>query len=114
MAVKDPKARRSAVNYLGGRVTGAIGLLEYLFGSGAASQPVVIKLDKRGRRRASGLLNKTSAIGGKQLIIDTKSGETYQLHYSGALVDWIAFGVPLLDRSKVNGWSTARGKKRYL
>ncbi len=123
MAVKDPKARRAAVNYLTatqgepdryGRVVGALGLLEYLFGASAVAAAYAVKLDTKGRRRLGGLLNKTAAIGGKQLIIDTKDGQSYQLHYSGTLVDWALSGAIKLDRAKVLSWSTARGKKRYI
>lgn len=114
MAVKDPKARRGAVNYTGGRVVGAIGLLEYLFGTNDVSASYVVKVDSRGRRRLGGLLNKTAAIGGKQIILDTKDGDRYQLHYTGALVDWALNGAPKLNLGVVNSWSTARGKKRYI
>lgn len=114
MAVKDPKARRAAVNYTKGRVIGALGLLEYLFGANDVAASYAVKVDSKGRRRLGGLLNKTAAIGGKQLIIDTKDGDTYQLHYSGALVDWALSGAPKLDADKVLSWSTARGKKRYI
>ena len=114
MAVKDPKARRAAVNYDKGRVVGALGLLEYLFGANDVAASYVVKLDSRGRRRLGGLLNKTAAIGGKQLIIDTKDGDSYQLHYSGALVDWALNGAPKLNGDNVLSWSTVRGKKRYI
>lgn len=114
MAVKDPKARRAAVNYTGGRVVGALGLLEYLFGADDVAVAYRVTIDSRGRRRLGGLLNKTSAIGGKQIIIDTKDGDRYQLHYSGTLVDWALNGATKMDRGKVLSWSTVRGKKRYL
>jgi hypothetical protein len=114
MAVKDPKARRAAVHYNKGRVVGALGLLQYLFGNDDVAAGYQVRVDSRGRRRLSGLLNRTAAIGGKQIIIDTKDGQTYQLHYSGSLVDWALSGVPKLDASKVLSWSTARGKKRYI
>lgn len=114
MAVKDPKARRAAVNYQGGRVVAARGLLEALFGTDDVSASYVVKIDSRGRRRLGGLLNKTAAIGGKQIIIDTKDGDTYQLHYSGTLVDWALHGAPKLNGGVALSWSTARGKKRYI
>lgn len=114
MAVKDPKARRAAVNYTGGRVVAALGLLEYLFGTNNVVAGYAVKVDSKGRRRLGGLLNRTAAIGGKQIIIDTKAGDTYQLHYSGALVDWALSGAPKLDAGKVLSWSTARGKKRFI
>lgn len=114
MAVKDPKARRAAVNYAKGRVVGAIGLLEYLFGTNDLTENYVVKVDSRGRRRLSGLMNKTAAVGGKQIIIDTRDGDKYQLHYSGALVDWALSGVPKLIPGRALSWSTARGKKRFI
>jgi len=114
VAIKDPKARRAAINYTGGRLVGALGLLEYLFGVQTVAAPYVVKVDSRGRRRLGGLLNKTAAIGGKQIIIDTVSGESYQLHYTGSLVDWALSGAPKLKPGVALSWSTARGKKRYI
>lgn len=114
MAIKDPKARRAAVNYTGGRVVGALGLLEFLFGSGVAQSGYVVKLDKRNRRRLSGLSNRTSAVGGKQLMIGLRNGQTYVLHYSGTLVDWAVNGAPKLLGGQVLYWSTMRGRKRYV
>jgi hypothetical protein len=114
VAVKDPKARRAAVNYAGGRVVGALGLLQYLFGQDAPSENYVVKVDSKGRRRLSGLMNKTAAVGGKQIIIDTQDGDKYQLHYSGALVDFALSCVPKLVPGRALSWSTARGKKRFI
>lgn len=114
MAVKDTKARRGAVNYTGGRIVGAIGLLEYLFGTAAVAQSYAVKVDAKGRRRLGGLLRRASAIGGKQIIIDTKAGPSYQLHYTGALVDWALHGATKLQGGVVNSWSTARGSKKYI
>lgn len=110
----DPKAKRSAVNYFGGRVVGALGLLEYLFGANDVASGYTVKTDSRGRRRLTGLMNRTAAVGGKQLLIHTKDGNTWQLHYSGALTDWALAGVPKLNASVVAGWSTARGKMRSI
>jgi hypothetical protein len=93
---------------------GARGLLEYLFGPTTVAASYVVKKDKRGRRRLGGLLNKTAAIGGRQIIIDTVDGDTYQLHYSGTLVDWALNGATKLLAGKALSWSTARGKKRYI
>lgn len=114
MAIKDPKARRAAVHYTGGKVVGALGLLEYLFGANAVSSGYAVKVDARGRRRLSGLMNKTAAVGGKQIVLDTKAGDRYQLHYTGTLVDWAVNGATKLDKGTVLCWSTVRGKKRYL
>lgn len=114
MAIKDVKARRAAVNYNGGKVIGALGLLEYLFGTGAPQQGYTVKVDGRGRRRLSGLSNRTGAVGGKQLIIGLKNGDTYVLHYTGTLVDWALSGAPKLLGGQVLYWSTMRGRKRYV
>lgn len=114
MAIKDPKARRAAVNYAGGAVYGASGLLDYLFGSSVSQAGYTVKTDSRGRRRLSGLSNRTSAIGGKQLIIGLKNGDTYVLHYRGTLVDWALNGAPMLLGGQVLYWSTMRGRKRYV
>lgn len=114
MAIKDPKARRAAVNYPGGRVVAALGLLEYLFGSGVVQAGYQVKVDKRGRRRLSGLSNRTSAVGGKQLLIGLRDGQSYVIHYSGTLVDWALNGAPKLLGGQVLFWSTMRGRKRYI
>jgi hypothetical protein len=114
VAIKDPKARRAAVHYPGGKVVGALGLLEFLFGANAVSSGYAIKIDARGRRRLTGLMNKTAAVGGKQIIIDTKAGDRYQLHYTGTLVDWAEQGATKLSGANVLSWSTVRGKKRYI
>lgn len=114
MAIKDPLARRAAVNYEKGAVYGAVGLLDFLFGDGVAQQGYQVKVDSRGRRRLSGLSNRTSAIGGKQLIIGLRSGQTYVLHYRGTLVDWALSGAPKLLGGQVLYWSTMRGRKRYV
>lgn len=114
MAIKDPKARRAAVNYTGGRIVGALGLLEYLFGAGVVQAGYQVTTDSRGRRRLRGLSNRTSAIGGKQLMIGLQDGQTYVLHYSGALVDWAVNGAPKLLGGQVLYWSTMRGRKRYV
>lgn len=114
MAIKDPKARRAAVNYTGGRVVGALGLLEYLFGAGVVQSGFTVKVDARGRRRLTGLSNRTSAVGGKQIIIGLKNGDTYVLHYSGTLVDWAVNGATKLLGGQVLYWSTMRGRKRYV
>jgi hypothetical protein len=114
MAVMDPKARRAAVNYQGGRIVGALGLLQYLFGEDAPAENYVVTPDSRGRRRLKGLMNKTAAIGGKQIIIDTQDGDKYQLHYSGALVDFALHCVPKLVPGRALSWSTARGKQRFI
>ncbi len=110
----DPKARRAAITYTNGRVVGALGLLEYLFGTNVTQAFNVVTTDSRGRRRLGGLMNRTAAIGGKQIIIDTVDGDTYQLHYSGALVDWVLYGQPKLLPGVALSWSTARGKKNYV
>lgn len=114
MAVMDPKARRAAVNYTNGRIVGTLGLLQYLFGEDAPAQNYTVKTDIRGRRRLTGLMNKTAAIGGKQIIIDTQDGDKYQLHYSGPLVDFALHCVPKLVPGRALSWSTARGKKRFI
>lgn len=114
MAIKDPQARRAAVNYTGGRIVGAKGLLVYLFGAGVVQSGYSVKIDTRGRRRLSGLSNRTSAIGGKQLIIGLNDGKTYVLHYSGTLVDWALNGAPKLLGGQVLYWSTMRGRKRFI
>lgn len=114
MAIKDPQARRAAVNYTGGRIVGAKGLLDYLFGAGVVQSGFTVKLDSRGRRRLTGLSNRTSAVGGKQLIIGLINGDTYVLHYSGTLVDWAVNGAPKLLGGQVLYWSTMRGRKRYV
>jgi hypothetical protein len=114
VAIKDPNARRGAVNYTKGKVSGAIGLLNYLFGAGVAQAGYEVKTDSRGRRRLSGLSNRTTAVGGKQLIIGLKNGDTYVLHYSGTLVDWALSGAPKLLPGQVLYWSTMRGRKRFV
>jgi hypothetical protein len=114
VAIKDPDARRGAVNYTKGKVSAAIGLLDYLFGPGVAQAGYVVKTDSRGRRRLSGLSNRTTAVGGKQLIIGLKNGNTYVLHYSGTLVDWALSGAPKLLAGQVLYWSTMRGRKRFI
>lgn len=114
MAIKDVNSRRAAVNYTGGKVTGALGLLNYLFGSGVSQSGYVVKTDSRGRRRLSGLSNRTTAVGGKQLIIGLRNGDTYVLHYSGTLVDWALSGAPKLLAGQVLYWSTMRGRKRFV
>lgn len=114
MAIKDVKARRAGFNYTGGRVVGALGLLEYLFGANAVQAGYQVAIDSRGRRRLKGLSNKTSAVGGKQIIFDLKNGDRYQVHYSGTLVDFALNCVPKLIPGQVNSWSTVRGKKRYI
>ena len=110
----DPKSKRSAVSYTGGRVVGALGLLEYLFGANDVASGYTVKVDARGRRRLTGLMNRTAAVGGKQLLIQTKDGKEWQVHYSGTLVDWALHGVPKLNASVVSAWSTARGKQRSI
>lgn len=114
MAIKDVKARRAAVNYQGGAIYGALGLLEYLFGAGAPQAGYTVKTDSRGRRRLTGLSNRTGAIGGKQLMIGLKNGDTYVLHYRGTLVDWALNGATKLVSNQVLYWSTMRGRKRYV
>lgn len=114
MPVHDPKARRASVSYTGGRVVAALGLLQYLFGENAPRQNYTVRIDSRGRRRLTGLMNKTAAVGGKQIIIDTVDGDKYQLHYSGALTDFALHCVPKLLSGRALSWSTARGKKRDI
>jgi hypothetical protein len=114
MAIKDPKARIGAIKYPKGRVAGALGLLEAIFGENDIAAPNEIRTDSRGRRRLVNLRNKASAAGGKQVIIDLKSGESYQLRYSGTLVDFQLGAVPKMDRGKVLSYSTARGKLNYI
>jgi len=114
MAAKDPKARRGAINYENGRVVGCIGLLDYLFGVQLTGQPVVLKRDSRNRLRAVGLMNRTAAVGGKQLIVYTKDGQQYQLHYGGTWGHFLLNGIPKMNRAVVLAVSTARGKLRYI
>ena len=114
MAVKDPKARMAAVKYQKGRVAGCIGLLEHIFGENDVVPPTEIKLDSRGRRRLVNLRNRCSAAGGKQVYIDLKSGETFMLRYTGSLVDFQLGAVPLMDRTRVLSYHTARGKQNYI
>ena len=110
----DPKASRGSINYQGGRVDAAIGLLEYLFVEDPAVVPLTVVVDSRGRRRLKGLRNRTAASSGRQLIITTKENKTFQLHYTGALVDFSLHGGPKLNRSVVKSWATARGAERRL
>jgi hypothetical protein len=114
MAIKDPKARIGAIKYAKGRVAGALGLLEEIFGEQDIAAPNEIKIDSRGRRRLVNLRNKCSAAGGKQIIVNLRSGESYQLRYSGPLVDFQLGAVPKMERAKVLSYSTARGKLNYI
>jgi hypothetical protein len=114
VAIKDPDARRGAVNYTKGKVTAAIGLLEYLFGANVVQAGYEVKTDSRGRRRLSGLSNRTTAVGGKQLIIGLKNGDSYVVHYTGTLVDWALSGATKLLPNQVLFWSTMRGRKRFV
>jgi hypothetical protein len=110
----DPKARRWAVTYPKGRVTGCLGLLEYLFGTSDINTAPLVKTGLDGKRRLSNLRRRVTASGGKQIDIHTKDGKVYQLHYSGSLTDWVLGGVPKLDKTRVMAWSTKRGTMGYV
>lgn len=110
----DPKARRAAIHYTKGRVTACLGLLEYLFVADPNPASAEVAVGPGGKRRLKNLIRRVTASGGKQLDVFTKDGKTYQIHYSGTLVDWRLYGVPKLDRTVVMGWSTKRGSMQYV
>lgn len=111
---KDPKARRWAIHYPGGRIIGCVGLLEYLFGANDISYTPTLKTGTDGKKRLQNVRRRVTASGGKQLDVFTKDGKQYQLHYSGTLGAFATQGAPKFDKSRVMGWSTKRGTMQYV
>ncbi len=110
----DPKSRRVSLHYTGGRVTGCLGLIDYLF-TGNTYNPISdTTTDSLGRVRLKNLIRRVSAVGGKQIMIICRDGKEYMLHYSGTFKSFVFGAVPRLDRSVVVGYSTVRGSKQYI
>lgn len=100
--------------YPKGRIVGAQGLLNYLFGDDDAPNTAEIRVGTDLKRRLVNVARRVAASGGKQMIIGTKDGKEYQLHYRGTLVDWRLGGVPKLRRDRVAWFATVRGTKQYI
>lgn len=106
----DPLARETTVAFTGGTVTGAIGLLQWLFGT---SQPTwgagSIGTTQLGRKRYKyGTRQKSNAAAGKQVFLDCGPEGTYGVRVSGDVVDFIDAILPSTG-DKVKRVYTRRG-----
>lgn len=106
----DPKARRMTLSYQGGTVTGALGLLEYLFGE---TEPVwgggSTATTPTGQRRYKyGTRQRSNAAAGKQIFIDCGIDGVYSVRVTGDVVDFVEKVVQAAG-SKIKQIWTRRG-----
>jgi hypothetical protein len=106
----DPKARTAVLSYSGGTVSGALGLLEFLFGEVQASwQPNSTSESQTGRKRYKyGTRFKSNAAAGQQVFIDLGEVGTYALRVTGTVTDFIDAILPKTG-DKVKRIYTRRG-----
>jgi len=109
---QDPKARTITVAYEGGTVSGALGLMQWLFGtsepkSGAGS----IGTTQLGRRRYKyGSRKRDAAASGKQVFLNCGEEGTYSVRVTGDVVDFIEKALPKVG-NRVKTIYTKRGSE---
>ena len=92
----DPKARITTVSYEGGTVSGAIGLLEWLFqvskpSWGAGS----IGTTQTGRKRYKyGSRQRSNAAAGQEVFLDLGENGVYTVRVTGNVVDFMNAILP--------------------
>jgi hypothetical protein len=110
MAV-DPKSRLVTITYPKGHMTASVGLVEYLLGN------VALKWEKSStpaapggrRKRKYGTKQRSSAIGGREITLQTGDGKSWKVRVAGADIDFIDYILANTAAGKVVGAYTARG-----
>jgi hypothetical protein len=106
----DPKARITTVSFEGGTVSGAIGLLEWLFDLekptwGAGS----VGTTQTGRKRYKyGSRQRNNAAAGQEVFLDLGEEGVYSVRVTGNVVDFIAAILPKTE-DRVKRVYTRRG-----
>lgn len=105
----DPKARNATVAYTGGHMTGAIGLLEWMFEEQPTWGAGNVGTTQLGRKRYKyGTRQRSNAAAGRQVFLDFGSSGTYSVRVSGDVVDFMDKIVPKIG-SKLKRAYTRRG-----
>jgi hypothetical protein len=76
----DPNAMQQTISYPGGTVTGALGLLKYIFGDVV---PVWTRGPQGGGRRPYGSRQRSNAAAGEPIKLRLITGEIYSVRVTG-------------------------------
>lgn len=108
----DPKGRTMTVSYEKGSVSGAQGLLAWLFGSSQPSWGAgSIGTTQLGKRRYKyGSRKRDAAAAGKQVFLDCGDEGVYSVRVTGDVVDFIEKMLPKTG-NRVKQVYTRRGSK---
>ena len=107
----DPKSRLMTVTYPKGHMTASVGLIEYLLGTVQLQwlAPATPAAPGTRRKRKYGAKQRASAIGGREITLQTGDGKSWKVRVAGADIDFIDYILGNVAPGKVLGAYTARG-----